>query len=203
MNLNNIKMNKLFFLAVVLIFSSCSDGDVKEKVIEKQVNLVSKDSSGLVLAFYNFDSLRLRFEYYKNMEDQLAKSGISLKNKYQAKTVKYQNYVNKKQKDIEAGLLSQNEMMQVQQKAGQMEQEIIEFQQREATKLEVDRMQKQQDINSKVESFGKIFSELHGIDVLFQYSTGQQINYINPNMDVTTDFINFLNTEQKKLENDL
>ena len=196
-------MNKLFFLALVLLFSSCSDGDVKEKVIEKQVNLVSKDSSGLVLAFYNFDSLRLRFEYYKNVEDQLAKSRASLQNKYQAKTVKYQNYVNKKQKDIEAGLLSQNEMLQVQQKAGQMEQEIIEFQQRESAKLEVDMMQKQQDINSKVESFGKIFSELHGIDVLFQYATGQQINYINPNMDVTTDFINFLNTEQKKLENDL
>ena len=196
-------MNKLFFLALVLLFSSCSDGDVKEKVIEKQVNLVSKDSSGLVLAFYNFDSLRLHFEYYKNMEDQLAKSRTSLQNKYQAKTVKYQNYVNKKQKDIEAGLLSQNEMLQVQQKAGQMEQEIIEFQQREAAKLEVDMMQKQQDINSKVESFGKIFSELHGIDVLFQYATGQQINYINPNMDVTTGFINFLNTEQKKLENDL
>tara|TARA_B100000963_G_scaffold205692_1_gene179136 strand:- start:45 stop:635 length:591 start_codon:yes stop_codon:yes gene_type:complete len=196
-------MNKLFFLALVLLFSSCSDGDVKEKVIEKQVNLVSKDSSGLVLAFYNFDSLRLRFEYYKSIEDQLAKSRTSLQNKYQAKTVKYQNYVNKKQKDIEAGLLSQNEMLQVQQKAGQMEQEIIEFQQRESAKLEVDMMQKQQDINSKVESFGKIFSELHGIDVLFQYATGQQINYINPNMDVTTDFINFLNTEQKKLENDL
>ena len=196
-------MNKLFFLAIVVMFSSCSDGDVKEKVIEKQVNLVSKDSSGLVLAFYNFDSLRLRFEYYKNVEDQLAKSQASLQNKYQAKTVKYQNYVSKKQKDIEAGLLSQNEMLQVQQKAGQMEQEIIEFQQRETAKLEVNMMQKQQDINSKVESFGKMFSELHGIDVLFQYAQGQQINYINPNMDVTTGFINFLNTEQKKLENDL
>jgi len=196
-------MNKLFFLAIVVMFSSCSDGDVKEKVIEKQVNLVSKDSSGLVLAFYNFDSLRLRFEYYKNVEDQLAKSQASLQNKYQAKTVKYQNYVSKKQKDIEAGLLSQNEMLQVQQKAGQMEQEIIEFQQRETAKLEVNMMQKQQDINSKVESFGKMFSELHGIDVLFQYARGQQINYINPNMDVTTGFINFLNTEQKKLENDL
>jgi hypothetical protein len=196
-------MNKLFFLAILLIFSSCGGNDVKEKIIEKQVNLVSKDSSGLVLAFYHNDSLKLRFEYFKNMEDQLASSQTSLQNKYQAKTVKYQNYVNKKQKDIEAGLLSQNEILQVQQKAGQMEQEIIEFQQRETAKLEVEMMQKLQDINGKVESFGKIFCEKHGIDVLFQYSTGQQINYINPNMDVTTNFIDFLNTEQKKLENDL
>ena len=196
-------MNKLFFLTILLILSSCGDNDVKETIIEKPVNLVSKDSSGLVLAFYHNDSLKLRFEYLKNIDDQLASSQTSLQNKYQAKTVKYQNYVSKKQKDIEAGLLSQNEMLQVQQKAAQMEQEIIEFQQRETVKLEGEMMRITQEINGKVESFGKIFCELHGIDVLFQYSTGQQINYINPNMDVTTDFINFLNSEQKKLEKDL
>jgi Skp family chaperone for outer membrane proteins len=185
------------------MFSSCGDKDGKEEIRSKQVNVISKDSSGLVLAFYNYDSLKLRFEYYKNVEDQLASSQTSLQNKYQAKTVKYQNYVTKKRKEIEDGLLSQNETIQVQQKAAQMEQEIIEFQQRETAQLEAEMIQNFSEINNKVESFGKIFSKLYGIDVLFQYSKGQQINYINPTMNVTTDFINFLNLEQQKLEKDL
>jgi Skp family chaperone for outer membrane proteins len=196
-------MNKVFFLAIAIMFSSCGDKDGKEEIRSKQVNVISKDSSGLVLAFYNYDSLKLRFEYYKNVEDQLASSQTSLQNKYQAKTVKYQNYVTKKRKEIEDGLLSQNETIQVQQKAAQMEQEIIEFQQRETAQLEAEMIQNFSEINNKVESFGKIFSKLYGIDVLFQYSKGQQINYINPTMNVTTDFINFLNLEQQKLEKDL
>jgi hypothetical protein len=35
------------------------------------------------------------------------------------------------------------------------------------------------------------------------YADGGQINYVNPSMDVTTAFIDFLNSEQQKIEEDL
>jgi Skp family chaperone for outer membrane proteins len=58
-------------------------------------------------------------------------------------------------------------------------------------------------INNKVKSFGRKFSEANGIDLLLGYADGGQINYVNPSMDVTRSFIEFLNNEQKAIEADL
>ena len=196
-------MNKILFFAVAVFLSSCSDSKEKQKVIEKQVNLVSQDSTDFIIAFYYNDSVEKGFEYYKKIEASLNSRQVSYQNQVQSKTQKYQNYVSKKQKDIQAGLLSENEMIKVQQKAAEMEQEILQYQQREGARLEEDMLKNMQTINNKLEAFGKLFSENHGIDILMGYSSGQQINYINPQMDVTSAFIDFLNAEQKKLEEGL
>jgi len=196
-------MNKIFFFAVVLLIMSCGDAKEKQKVIEKQVNLVSQDSSDFIIAFYYNDSIKTGFDYYRKIEANLNSRQVSYQSQIQSKTQKYQNYVTKKQKDIQAGLLSENEMMQVQQKAAEMEQDIVQYQQREGARLEEDMLKNLESINKKLEAFGKLFSENHGIDILMGYSSGQQINYISPQMNVTSSFIDFLNNEQKKLEEDL
>ncbi|MBT5932442.1 MAG: hypothetical protein HOH34_03790 [Flavobacteriales bacterium] len=196
-------MNKIAFIFLVSLMVSCGDSNEKQKVVEKQVNLVSQDSTGFIMAFYYNDSIKTGFEYYRKAEASLTAKQASYQSQIQSKTQKYQNYVTKKQKDIQAGLLSENEMMKVQQKAGEMEQEIVQYQQREGAKLEGDMLKKLEEINKKLEAFGKMFSEKHGIDILMGYSSGQQINYIHPKMNVSGSFIDFLNSEQKKLEEDL
>ena len=196
-------MNKIAFIFLVSLMVSCGDSNEKQKVVEKPVNLVSQDSTGFIMAFYYNDSIKTGFEYYRKAEASLTAKQASYQSQIQSKTQKYQNYVTKKQKDIQAGLLSENEMMKVQQKAGEMEQEIVQYQQREGAKLEGDMLKKLEEINKKLEAFGKMFSEKHGIDILMGYSSGQQINYIHPKMNVSGSFIDFLNSEQKKLEEDL
>jgi len=196
-------MNKIAFIFLVSLMVSCGDSNEKQKVVEKPVNLVSQDSTGFIMAFYYNDSIKTGFEYYRKAEASLTAKQTSYQSQIQSKTQKYQNYVTKKQQDIQAGLLSENEMMKVQQRAGEMEQEIVQYQQREGAKLEGDMMKKLEEINKKLEAFGKMFSEKHGIDILMGYSSGQQINYIHPKMNVSGSFIDFLNSEQKKLEEDL
>ena len=196
-------MNKMAFIFLVSLMVSCGDSNEKQKVVEKPVNLVSQDSTGFIMAFYYNDSIKTGFEYYRKAEASLTAKQTSYQSQIQSKTQKYQNYVTKKQQDIQAGLLSENEMMKVQQRAGEMEQEIVQYQQREGAKLEGDMMKKLEEINKKLEAFGKMFSEKHGIDILMGYSSGQQINYIHPKMNVSGSFIDFLNSEQKKLEEDL
>jgi Skp family chaperone for outer membrane proteins len=198
-------MNRFFIALLLLSLISCgtnSDNEKKKDVV-KQVNVVSKDTSGLVIAYYHYDSIKVQFEYYKNIEAKLAKRQSAYQNQIAAKTRKYENYIAKKGKEAQEGLLSENEIMQVQQKVQQMEAEIGQYQQTQGIKLEQDMIKQSQEINNKVESFGKKFSELNGIDVLFGYSSGGQINYINSQMDVTKTFIEFLNAEQAKIEKDL
>ena len=167
------------------------------------INTLEKDTSGLVIAFYFNDSLKEGFTYYKNIDEDVSKKNLAFQSELQRRTTNLENFVSKKGAEAQQGLLSENEIMKIQQKAQRMEAELMQFQQREGAQLESEVMRKLTDINNKVISFGKKFSEANGIDILMGYADGGQINYVNPSMDVTAAFIDFLNSEQQKIEEDL
>jgi len=195
----------LYILSLSLIILSCSNKAEKETQPEQPipVTTVEKDTSGLVIAFYYNDSLKEGFTYYKNIDEDVSRKNLAFQTELKRRTVELENFVSKKGAEAQQGLLSENEIMKIQQKAQRMEAELMEYQQKEGAKLEAEVMRKLTDINNKVISFGKIFSEANGIDLLMGYADGGQINYANPSMNVTGAFIDFLNKEQKQIEEDL
>tara|TARA_B100000575_G_scaffold242474_1_gene205846 strand:- start:900 stop:1499 length:600 start_codon:yes stop_codon:yes gene_type:complete len=195
----------LYILSLSLIIISCSNKAEKETQPEQPipVTTVEKDTSGLVIAFYFNDSLKEGFTYYKNIDEDVSRKNLAFQTELKRRTVELENFVSKKGAEAQQGLLSENEIMKIQQKAQRMEAELMEYQQKEGAKLEAEVMRKLTDINNKVISFGKIFSEANGIDLLMGYADGGQINYANPSMNVTGAFIDFLNKEQKQIEEDL
>tara|TARA_B100000963_G_scaffold109288_1_gene95139 strand:+ start:415 stop:1014 length:600 start_codon:yes stop_codon:yes gene_type:complete len=195
----------LYILSLSLIILSCSNKAEKETQPEQPipVTTVEKDTSGLVIAFYFNDSLKEGFTYYKNIDEDVSRKNLAFQTELKRRTVELENFVSKKGAEAQQGLLSENEIMKIQQKAQRMEAELMEYQQKEGAKLEAEVMRKLTDINNKVISFGKIFSEANGIDLLMGYADGGQINYANPSMNVTGAFIDFLNKEQKQIEEDL
>ena len=195
----------LYIIALSLIILSCSNKAEKETQPEQPipVTTVEKDTSGLVIAFYFNDSLKEGFTYYKNIDEDVSRKNLAFQTELKRRTVELENFVSKKGAEAQQGLLSENEIMKIQQKAQRMEAELMEYQQKEGAKLEAEVMRKLTDINNKVISFGKIFSEANGIDLLIAYAEGGQINYANPSMNVTGAFIDFLNKEQKQIEEDL
>ena len=195
----------LYILSLSLIILSCSHKAEKETQPEQPipVTTVEKDTSGLVIAFYFNDSLKEGFTYYKNIDEDVSRKNLAFQTELKRRTVELENFVSKKGAEAQQGLLSENEIMKIQQKAQRMEAELMEYQQKEGAKLEAEVMRKLTDINNKVISFGKIFSEANGIDLLMGYADGGQINYANPSMNVTGAFIDFLNKEQKQIEEDL
>ena len=195
----------LYILSLSLIILSCSNKAEKDSQPEQPipVTTVEKDTSGLVIAFYFNDSLKEGFTYYKNIDEDVSRKNLAFQTELKRRTVELENFVSKKGAEAQQGLLSENEIMKIQQKAQRMEAELMEYQQKEGAKLEAEVMRKLTDINNKVISFGKIFSEANGIDLLMGYADGGQINYANPSMNVTGAFIDFLNKEQKQIEEDL
>jgi len=195
----------LYIMVLGLILSSCSNESEKETVLVNPapVNTLEKDTSGLVIAFYFNDSLKEGFTYYKNIDEDVSRKNLAFQTELKRKTNNLENFVSKKGAEAQQGLLSENEIMKIQEKAQRMEAELMQYQQREGAQLEAEVMRKLTDINNKVISFGKKFSEANGIDLLMGYADGGQINYVNPSMDVTRAFIDFLNKEQTRIEEDL
>ena len=195
----------LYIISLGLVLWACSNESDKksEDSVPVTINTLEKDTSGLVIAFYFNDSLKEGFTYYKNIDEDVSKKNLAFQTELQRRTTNLENFVSKKGAEAQQGLLSENEIMKIQQKAQRMEAELMQYQQREGAQLEAEVMRKLTDINNKVISFGKKFSEANGIDILMGYADGGQINYVNPSMDVTTAFIDFLNNEQQKIEEDL
>ena len=84
-----------------------------------------------------------------------------------------------------------------------MEQSLMQYQQVQGAKIEEETMTKLEAISKKIEVLGKQYCEKHNIDILLIHGDGGQLNYINSSMDITEEFIIFLNENQSKIEKDL
>jgi outer membrane protein len=194
------KIISLLVIPTAILFSCSSKEEVKKDSTPK---VQARDMNGLVIAYYSNDSIKEQFEFYKREDATVTKKQKAFQAEVQRRTTEYQNFLQRKDQEARGGLLSQNEIAQAQQKAQQMEASIMQYQQTEGARLEEETLRKLEDISKKIEALGKKYCEKHKIDILLIHGEGGQLNYINPSMDVTTEFINFLNENQNQIEKDL
>lgn len=197
-------MNKFLTLLIIpaSILVSCGSKETKPTK-DSTPKVVQRDMKGLVIAYYSNDSIKEKFEYYKKEDALVTKKQKAFQAEIQRRTNEYQRYLERKDQEARGGLLSQNEIAQAQQKAQQMESVIMQYQQTEGARLEEETVKRLEGINKKIEALGKKYCEKHKIDILLIHGDGGQLNYINPSMDVTTEFINFLNENQAQIEKEL
>ena len=186
-------------LALVMVIGACGS-DNKEGTTTEKKNVEARKMGDLKIAFYNQDSLKLHFEYYREQDSLVTKKQLAFQNEVQRRTTELQNYLISNDEKARNGLLSQNEIMQVQQAAQQKEATLMQFQQTEGEKIEEEVYNKLEAIGNKIEHFAKKYCEENDIDILLIYAKGGQINFINEAMDVTEDFTTYLNDQQAALE---
>jgi outer membrane protein len=157
----------------------------------------------LVIAYYHQDSLKERFDYNKKEDQVITRKQKMFEAEMKRRGKELEDYVRRNDEKARNGLLSQNEIMQIQQKAQSMEQELMQYQQAQAAKIEEESVKKLEAITKKIETLGKMYSEKNNIDILLIHGAGGQLNFINEKMNVTSDFIRFLNENQANIEKDL
>jgi Skp family chaperone for outer membrane proteins len=195
-------MTKSLFSFLLLCFiAACSSPAPAKKDSTPKVPTTRLD--GLKIAYYANDSVKKYFDYFKREEAAAEKNQKRFETELKKRNKVYEDYIIKKDQEARSGLLSQNEIAMVQQKAQQMQNELMQYQQTEGQRIEEQTMKSLEAINKKVEQWGKKYCEKHHIDLLLIQGQGGQINYINKEMDVTKAFINFLNENQSQIEKEL
>ena len=189
----------LFSIALLVI--ACDEKDKIKSYLNPKIEAHKLD--GFKIAYYNNDSIKEYFEYYKQEDAAVTKKQKYFQAEIDKRSSELQNYVQRKDQEVRSGLLSQNEISLVQQKAQQMESNIMQYQQTEGAKLEAETVKKLEEISNKIEALGKKYCEKYHIDILFMHGKGGQLNYISEKMDVTKEFIQFLNENQGEIEKDL
>ena len=189
----------LFSLLILLV--ACREKDKTKS--DSKPKIEARNLDGFKIAYYNNDSIKEYFEYYKREDAAVTKKQKAFQAEIDKRSSELQNYVQRKDQEARSGLLSQNEIALAQQKAQQLESNIMQYQQAEGTKLEEETAKKLEEISNKIEVLGKKYCEKHQIDILFMHGKGGQLNYISEKMDVTKEFIQFLNENQREIEKDL
>lgn len=185
----------------ILLFTSCGEKPAPKKDTTPKVAV--RSLGGLKIAYYSNDSIKANFAYFVKEEGIIKKKQKAFESEVERRTKAYEAFITKKDAEARGGLLSQNEIAQVQQRAQEMQNQIMQFQQTEGAKIEELAMKSLETVNKKIEALGKKYCEKHQIDILLMHGDGGQINYINGRMDVTTEFVNFLNENQAQIEKDL
>jgi Skp family chaperone for outer membrane proteins len=191
----------LFSFLLLCSIAACSSPAPVKKDSTPKVPTTRLD--GLKIAYYANDSVKKYFDYFKREEATAEKNQKRFETELKKRNKVYEDYIIKKDQEARSGLLSQNEIAMVQQKAQQMQNELMQYQQTEGQRIEEQTMKSLEAINKKVELWGKKYCEKHHIDLLLIQGQGGQINYINKEMDVTKAFINFLNENQSQIEKEL
>jgi len=189
-----------FIFCSAFLISSCNNKKEKSNTVPK---VESRNLDGIKIVYYSNDSIKLNFLYYKEQDAIVTKKQKAFQAELQRRTNELQQYIQRNSEKQMNGLLSENEVVQIQQKAQQMEQSAMEYQQVQGAKLEEETMVKLEEISRKIEMLGKKYCELHKIDLMLIHGDGGQLNYINPSMDVTKEFIAFLNENQASIEKDI
>lgn len=197
-------INKTIIVLAVGAFVASCGGKEKAKDAENTVPKVEAAKVGeLKIAYYDSDSLKKYFDYYREQDSLVTKKQLGFQREIERRSKEYQDFIVRKDGEARSGLLSQNEMAQVQQKMQQMEADLMKFQQERGAQLENETMKKLEEISNKISVMGKQFSEENKIDILLIHGKGGQVNFINPSMDVTKEFIAYLNKRQGEIEKDL
>jgi hypothetical protein len=197
-------MKSLIVSASILgisLFTSCGEKPAPKKDTTPKVAV--RSLGGLKIAYYSNDSIKANFAYFVKEEGIIKRKQKAFESEVERRTKAYEAFITKKDAEARGGLLSQNEIAQVQQRAQEMQNQIMQYQQTEGAKIEELAMKSLETVNKKIEALGKKYCEKHQIDILLMHGAGGQINYINERMDVTTEFVNFLNENQAQIEKEL
>jgi len=192
---------------IALSLTACSDDVNNIKQLKNKVDSEMKNNSvsnnDLNIAFYHQDSMKLYFKYYKQQDSIFTKKNIDFQNKVASKRKSMESYYMNFMRRAQNNELSQVESEAYQRNLQNQEAELIQFQETEGGRLEGETLKMYDQISKKINNFSAKFCEDRGIDILLVQAVGGQFNYISNQLDVTNDFIDFLNESQLSIENEL
>ena len=192
------------FVLLASIIISCGDDKKNEKTVENtKPNIEVQKIGELKIAYYDQDSMKLNFEYYKEQDKIVTKKQLAFQSSVEKKRKAMEEYYTTYMTRAQNNELSQVEAEGYQKNLQAQEAELMQYQEQEGARIEKETMEKLESIGNKIEKFSKKYCEENGIDILLIYAKGGQFNYINSSMNVTKEFTAYLNQNQNEIKKDL
>lgn len=190
-------------LGLTFLITSCnntptvSDGDDDNVSISKK--MANDSVSGIVIGYYIQDSISQGFNFYRKIDSILKSKEKEFENALRGKYESYQKFEETVRRKMEAGEITGFQLDELQREAVAKQESIANFERQRGGELQQESMEYTTVLMNKISEAGREFSQEKGIDLLFFYQKGGQITYISDAMDVTQQFIKYLNKREEEL----
>lgn len=165
------------------------------------VKVTSKQSDAIIV-YVNFDTLLAKYKYYKKVSEEIERNLTALEGNFKSRVMKYQKDVNEYMKNADAGILSKEQALQIENELTQRktaieneEKNLAAMQEKETDKLRV--------VEERIYDFFKAFTKAHNYSCVLTFTAkGQGALGVNDDLDVTSEVIDALNAEyEQELKN--
>ncbi|MDP4731086.1 MAG: OmpH family outer membrane protein [Flavobacteriales bacterium] len=181
------------FVALLVMWSKLNSAlELAEK--SKVVDTISPGQ--MKVAYVNLDSLNSQYAFITDKSAELEKSAAAAEAKVKAEASKRQKEVDELVAYAQRGNLPADEQATVQNRLGQLQNELAQIQQREEEMLMQSEAALQEDLRKKLEVYTANYAKANGWDYIFSYqSTAPLILFANPIYDLTSEIVKGLNAE--------
>jgi Skp family chaperone for outer membrane proteins len=185
-------------IVCLLILTACGDKK-EEKKSDEPTKVAVKSVGPLTIAFFQQDSIASNFSFYVETQKTLEGKKAKIDAKVAVQQKAYENAAYALQSGMQSNSLSQNQAEGFQRKMAQCEQEVMRIQQTELASFEQESFEANTVLMNKIEAYAKDFSEKNNIKLFLSKAVGGQILYLDPQFDMTSDFINYMNNKEDEL----
>ncbi|MFY8077694.1 MAG: OmpH family outer membrane protein [Flavobacteriales bacterium] len=181
------------FVALLVMWSKLNSA----MELAEQSKVVDTISPGqMKVAYVNLDSLNAQYLFITEKSAELEKNATAAETKVKNEAALRQKEVDELIAYAQKGNLPADEQATVQNRLGQLQNELAQIQQREEEMLMQSEAALQEDLRKKLEVYTANYAKANGWDYIFSYqSTAPLILFANPIYDLTSEIVKGLNAE--------
>jgi len=176
-NLNYI-ISGILGAAVIVLFILQFSGQPEtptEKIVAKADSAVEAGAPSI--AYFDMDSVLANWEYYFNIQEELASRQQKLETDFESKSQDFMKRVEDAQYKIQRGLVTRAEAEQLQQQLASEEQNLMGLQNNYAAQLQEEGVVRNRRMIDNIEQYLKEYNQDKGYSFIFSYSFGGNLMY--------------------------
>jgi len=182
-------------LTGVLFYMQFHKSPATHEPAAAQVSGAVPPSGNFRVAYFNMDSVETRYQYFKDVVDQLKSRENEMNAELSSMEKGYQKKISEWQK--KAPTMTQTEGEQAQQEYAQMQQNFQMRKQSLQEALLKHNEDMKTDIRKKIEDFLKKFNKDKGYNYIISYEANSSVYYKDSTNNITDELIAGLNADYK------
>lgn len=188
----SLGINAILIVAVVVLFVKSPSGSAGEVDGDDSSLVHIPDNGELTIAYYNSDSLSTQSDFVVDLQEQIQLSTTKAQDKMAGKEREIQRW---QQSWEEKGSLMPREEQKYMEEAQSKQMEIAQFEQNLNMEVQMEQEKLMITLYMRLQNYAKTFCEKNEIDMLVSFQMGQNVIYMNPQFDVTSQFLIHVNAE--------
>jgi outer membrane protein len=177
----------------VLFYLYYSKDSAKKQPV---VKTVQKEGSGFRMAYFDIDSLQEKYEYFKDVTNQIKAKEASVNAQFNSLQDTYQKRLKVLQE--KGPTMTQAEGEAAQREYAEMQQKLQQRQMTMDQDLKKHQIDLMTDVRNRIENYLKEYNKEKGYAFILSYEPGFMLYYRDTVYDITNDVIQGLNSEYHK-----